>query len=364
MLRDSKRPLFWFGHGIRLAGAVDLIEPFLEKFNVPFITSWQGKDMVDHNHIRYFGHAGVYGHRAANHIVQEADLIIAIGTRLALPQTGYDLTKFAPKARLVVVDIDEAEATKHQRAEAIVMDAGVFMRKAMAEWKPAFYNHVYWITECDSIENELLGIDYLARQDNGYINPYRFMQELNKWLKPDQVIVTDMGTALLCAYPMLKLNGSQRLITSTGLGEMGFGLPAAIGASISLEGKDVLCLNCDGGMMMNIQELATIKHHNLPVKIVIFANQGYAMIKRSQEGLKMRHTASGTGDISFPNWYHLARAYDIDYMHLLRGYERDMETQVRGMLDAKGPYMLVIDTDPDLRFGPKTKYGQSLEVME
>ena len=123
------------------------------------------------------------------------------------------------------------------------------------------------------------------------------MWELNKWLKQDQVIVTDMGTALLCAYPMLNLNGTQRLITSTGLGEMWFGLPAAIGASFSNGKGEVLCLNCDGGMMFNLQELATIQHHKLPIKIIVFCNEGYSMIKRSQEGMGMKHAASGTKDV-------------------------------------------------------------------
>lgn len=342
MLENSKRPLFWLGHGIRLAGAVDLIEPFLDRFKVPVITSWQGKDMLRHDHPRFYGHAGVYGHPVANKLVQNADLIIAIGTRLALPQTGYNLNKFAPNAHLIMVDIDAAELEKIGKGTGINRDAKEFMLSMMKTQAP------YMETEWE--------YPYLVKSEypscsKSYLNPYWFMEELNKWLKPDHIIVTDMGTALLTAYPLLNLNGKQRLITSTGLGEMGFGLPAAVGASIAIGKGEVLCLNCDGGMMFNLQELATIKHHKLPIKIIVFCNNGYRMISHTQDTLGMNRTASSSSDLSFPNWHDLAKSFGIEW-HLIE-HQQQFNSVIPYMQNFNGPMLVEVIIDPDQKFGPK-----------
>jgi acetolactate synthase-1/2/3 large subunit len=360
LLAAHERPLFWLGHGIRLAGAVRLIEPFLSRFGVPFITSWQGKDMVRDSHRYFYGHAGVYGHRAANHIVNRADVIVSIGTRMALPQTGYSIRQFAPDAKLLFVETDFEEVAKFDgRAARIERDAGEFMvgvLKSAEEYDAP----LGWVDECTRYANKYPRLESPLHDDaNGYINSYRFMWELNKWLAEDQVIVTDMGTALLCAYPMLRLNGTQRLITSTGLGEMGFGLPAAIGASIAT-GKQVLCLNCDGGLQMNLQELATIKHHKLPIKIIVFDNGGYQMIKRSQDAAGFQHTASGGADISFPWWEPLAQAYGMDISRI--GTWDDMR-KLGGFFASTNAALCIVRMDPEQKFGPKTEFGKSLEVM-
>jgi len=251
---------------------------------------------------------------------------------------------------LIKIDLDDAETEKLGRGITIQKDAGVWMREFMETEPPCF--PVAWIVECDSIQDELLGIDYLAREDkNGYINSYNFCAELNKWLKPDQIIVTDMGTALLTAYPMLKLNGKQRLITSTGLGEMGFGLPGAIGASIGNGNSEVLCLNCDGGMMMNLQELATIKHHKLPIKIIVFDNKGYNMIRRSQEGMGMAHSGSDEKDLSFPEWGFLARAFDIKFCWVQTWDE--FNKNIPMVMKSKEAWLVQVLIDPNQKFGPK-----------
>jgi acetolactate synthase-1/2/3 large subunit len=348
MLDNAKRPLLWLGNGIRLAGAVDLIEPLLAKYCVPVITSWNGKDMLDHAHPSFFGHAGVYGHRCANTIVQNADYILAIGTRLALPQTGFDLAKFAPVATICVVDIDRDEVEKFT---GIKCDAGTFIRELLSG--PSLVPRLDWLQQCCEWREQMPWLEPQHASTKKYFNSYSFMWELNKWLKSDQIIVTDMGTALLCAYPMLKLNGKQRLITSTGLGEMGFGLPAAVGASFAAGKREVLCLNCDGGMMFNLQELATIQHHNLPIKIIMFNNEGYSMIKRSQEGLNMKTTASGTTDMTFPDWDKVAESFGMGYGLIsvkTKGWHQYlMET----MMGHNGPYLMEVEIDPDQQFTPK-----------
>ena len=232
MLRDASRPILWLGHGVRLAGAQPLVDPLLDHLGIPAILSWAGKDLSDHPLV--FGCAGVYGGRAANHIVQRADFILAIGTRLSLLQTGYDIEKFAPGARVTIVDIDAEEAHKfqHKRFEGVVADAYFYMRglldqRIKDEWPD-------WVARCERLREEFPTYEAAIHDDPpGFISPYSFLKRLEPFLKDDAVIVTDSGGALLCSHQVMALKPPQRLITTTGLGEMGFGLPGAIGASFA-----------------------------------------------------------------------------------------------------------------------------------
>jgi acetolactate synthase-1/2/3 large subunit len=312
----AKKPLLWLGHGIRLSGSVNLIDPLLAHLKIPAVISWAGLDMSSHPMI--VGRAGVYGGRAANAIVQHADYILAIGTRLAIPQVGYDFEKFAPHATGIIVDIDPQEAKKHMpRFQPCVMDAGQFMKDMLA--LPDLSVKIDWWRWCLEQVQKYPVIEPAHAASPGYTSPYLFLQELQEHLKPDAVIVTDSGTALLCAHQVLQLRPPQRLITTTGLGEMGFGLPAAIGASFARDKGEVWCLNTDGGMMFNLQELQTIAHHRLPVKIVVFDNDGYGMIRRTQETLGLARTcvdkASG---LSTPDFYELAIAFGLKETHSLK----------------------------------------------
>jgi acetolactate synthase I/II/III large subunit len=290
MLASAERPVLWLGNGIRLAGAADGVLQLVESLGIPTLVSWQGCDLLDSNHPLCFGRAGVYGQRAANFVLQNCDALICIGTRLAIPQVGYDLTEFARAARIAMVDIDSQELLKlGGRIEApILSDAGNFIKQLLSDTGKS-YTRPDWINQCETYRNEypVVGPEHADMQDNAgtnFINSYRFMQLLEQNFHDDQIVVTDMGTALLSGHQVLKFKDGQRMLTSTGLGEMGFGLPGAIGASIGA-GREVLCLNCDGGMMLNLQELQTIAHHKLPIKIIIFNNDGYLMIKHTQKVL-------------------------------------------------------------------------------
>ncbi len=169
-----------------------------------------------------------------------------------------------------------------------------------------------------SIERIFLSLGKEHDDTNGFMNSYRFMERMNKDIADNEIIVTDMGTALLSAHQVLDIKPPQRLMTSTGLGEMGFGLPAAIGASFGANKQQVLCLNCDGGMMMNLQELQTIVHHELPIKIVIFNNDGYLMIKNSQKSLfDGRYTCSDKkSGVTCPDYTKLGKAFGFETYQL------------------------------------------------
>jgi acetolactate synthase-1/2/3 large subunit len=355
-LRDAKRPVLWLGHGIRLADAEKKIEPLLHALGIPALVSWAGIDMVDSDHSLVFGRAGVYGQRCANFVLQNSDYVLAIGTRLAIPQIGYDLSELARAAVIDVVDIDVSEVLKLKPRirEAIVIDAGLFIDKLMFELKSSVIETKSdWIEQCNRYRKDFPWVDSEHNDKNGYMNSYRFMQRLNQFLKPNQVIVTDMGTALLCGHQVLKIHPGQRLMTSTGLGEMGFGLPAAIGASFALERGEVMCLNCDGGMMLNLQELQTIVHHQLPIKIFVFNNDGYLMIKHTQNalfkaGFVGTNKASG---VSCPAFSKLGAAFDLPTFQINHWEECDAVLEAVQL--AEGPLICEVFMHPEQLFSPK-----------
>lgn len=358
-LLAAKRPVILLGNGIRLAHAEHLIKQLIETLHIPTLVSWAGIDMIDSYHALVYGRAGTYGQRCANFVVQNCDFLLAIGTRLAIPQVGYDINEFARQAKIAIVDIDEFELAKYpERADfAIKADAKVFIEALLSEVTKLVANeNIYdeWIKVCDQYRSKYPWVSEWEHPDhNGFINSYRFMDKLNQHLKPDQVITTDMGTALLSGHQVLKLKQGQRLMTSTGLGEMGYGLPAAIGASFARDKGEVMCLNCDGGMMMNLQELQTVVHHKLPVKIIIFNNDGYLMIKHTQKALfegRNIGTDKQSG-LSCPDFSALAVAFNIPAFQI-RTWE-DFDLVIPQVQQAEGPVICEVFMHPNQLFVPK-----------
>jgi acetolactate synthase I/II/III large subunit len=353
-LAQAKRPVIWLGHGIRLAGAMDELASLMELVRVPYLVSWAGIDMVDSNHPLMYGRAGVYGQRAANFVLQNADCLLAVGTRLAIPQVGYDITELVRGGKIMVVDIDSTELEKYaDRYDlAVLADAKIFLRELLA-LLPEIAAPDSWIAKCDDYRNRYPWVAPEHRDTDGFINSYAFMDRLSGHLKDDQVIVTDMGTALLSGHQALRIRQGQRLMTSTGLGEMGYGLPAAIGASFARNRGEVLCLNCDGGMMMNLQEIQTIVHHQLPIKLIIFNNDGYLMIKHTQKAI-LDGRYSGTdreSGVTCPDFSAIAKAFGMEAFQI-RTWE-DFDSVVPLVQSARGPVICEVFMHPEQPFSPK-----------
>ena len=355
-LMSAKRPLLWLGVGVRMANAEHEALKLVESLGVPVLLTWSAIDLMPTDHHLVMGRAGIYGQRAANLILQSCDDIIAIGTRLSILQVGYDITEFARNASVTVVDIDETELGKYPNRfdRSICADAGDFVREMQQQSKnidiPRYDD---WLTWCHNIKERFPGIGPEHVDKNGFINSYRFMDRLTPHLKPDQIIVTDMGTALLSGHQALNITPPQRLLTSQGLGEMGFGLPGAIGASVARDRGEVLCLNCDGGMMMNLQELQTIAHYRLPIKIVIFNNDGYLMIKHTQKAI-LNSRYSGTdrnSGVSCPDFSKLAVAFGFD-AYQIRTWE-DFDEKMPLVQSNQGPVICEVFMDPEQFFHPK-----------
>lgn len=354
-LQSAERPVFWLGHGIRLSGAIDQVRELVGRCEIPFILSWAGADLIANDHQNYVGKAGVYGERAANLILQASDYVLAIGTRLAIPQIGYSLEELAPMARIDMVDIDNAEANKHgsRVSEAITADAKGFL-DAIVRTVDSINQRprLKWLSHVAEIKKRfpLIGPEH---NDSSYMNSYRFVEKMQQSFSDDEIIVTDMGTGLLSGFYALKMKSAQRLMTSTGLGEMGFGLPGAIGASIAMPGKRIVCLNADGGMMLNLQELQTIVHHQLPIKIFIFNNDGYLMIKRSQTALlDGRFTGvNKASGVSCPDFSKLGDAFGIKNFKI--NVWEDFEEKMELTLESIGPAICEIKMDPIQAFLPR-----------
>lgn len=357
MLSQSKRPVLWLGHGVRLSGAEKMVKSFVEYIGIPTLVSWAAIDMIDSDHPLVYGRAGVYGQRAANFVLQNCDLLLCIGTRLAIPQVGYDISEFARNAKIVVIDIDAQELLKYKERYnvAFCTDAKLFMTKlqdSLVHLKKDDYST--WIAQCNKYREKYPFVNAEDHPDtDGYINSYPFLYKLSERLNDNDIVVTDMGTALLSGHQAMKFKKGQRLMTSTGLGEMGYGLPAAMGASFATNKGSVICLNCDGGMMLNLQELQTIVHHKLPIKIFIFNNEGYLMIKHTQKSL-FKGRYSGTdpdSGVSCPDYGKIATAFGIRSF-VIRTWG-DFDTVIPQVLSYEGTVICEVFMHPEQFFVPK-----------
>ena len=348
LIKNAHRPIFLVGNGVKLSKSVELFKNVIENIKIPVLLTWSGIDVLHDEHPLYFGRPGLYGQRSANFILQKSDLIIVLGSRLTLPQTGYDFKEFAREAKIVMVDIDKTEFKSFAHL-CIETDCSEFLKKI-----DLIYNNEQWLNECYSLSKQFPIIED-AHKDDGFPNSYRLIDKISDYLKDDQIIVTDMGTALLSGHQAIRLKPNNTMFSSYGLGEMGYGLPAALGASISSPGKEVLCLNCDGGMMMNLQELQTIIQHKLRIKIVIFNNDGYLMIKHTQKMLfkGSYNSVDSTTGIVLPNYMRVADAFGYE-KYQIKNWE-EFNNYFPKFMNFEGPAICEIFMPPLQDFIPKVK---------
>ena len=349
LLQKAQCPVILGGHGIKLSNAVELFVSTIKSLNIPTLLTWSAIDVIDHENSLFFGSPGIYGQRSSNFIFQKCDLLITLGTRLTIPQTGYDVQDVARNATIIMVDIDDTEF-KECVDIPIKADCGAFLEQIAGiscACEP-------WIEECRRIRQEFPIIEE-HHVDDIFPNSYALIDKISNHLKPDQIIVTDMGTALLSGHQSIRLKKGMTMFSSYGLGEMGYGLPAAFGAAIAGHGREVLCLNCDGGMMMNIQELQTIIQHGLRVKIVIFNNDGYLMIKHTQKMLFSGHYTAVNTDtgIVLPDYMKVADAFGYEKFRIKSWNEFD--TLFPRFMDFEGSAICELFMPPNQDFLPKVK---------
>jgi len=355
-LSEAKRPVIWAGHGVRLSGGRDDFRELVKLLQIPTILTWSGIDLLPDDEPMYFGRAGVTGMRHSNFIVQNCDLLLVIGSRLSLMQTGYDINQFATHAKIIVIDFDiEREKYKHptdRYDRTMSMDCRAFIGELLRKNKS--FNNPEWIDYCNNMKRKFPIMEE-CHYDYNYVNSYEFLDYFNNALEGREIITTDMGTALLSGHHCLRMQPDNIMFTSLGLGEMGYGLPGAIGAAFACPDRKVICLNCDGGMMMNLQELQTIIHHKLPIKIVVFNNDGYLMIKHTQNLLfkGYRTAVDAKTGVSCPDYSKIGKAFGFD-TYRIRSWENMGET-VEQFLRGNTPAICEVFMDPEQEFLPKVK---------
>jgi len=312
MLLDAKRPVLIAGHGIRLANAVDEVRALVHEANIPVVPSWNAQDMFDADEIA--GKMGFFGDRAGNFTVQNADLILAVGTRLSVPMIGHDPDKFAPHAQKIVVDIDPAELGKPTLRPdlPIQADAKDFLAGLLERVRERrFRMGQVWPDRIKAWKARYPVVlpEYRSLPDK--VNSFHFVEELCKRLDESAVVVTDMGASFTATHQAFAAKHGQRLFTSSALASMGYGLPAAIGAHYAT-GKRVVCITGDGGIMFNLQELQTIVHHRIPITIFVLENRGYLTMKLTQTSHFGHLTGSDPeSGVSCPDFWQVARAFGV-----------------------------------------------------
>lgn len=342
-LNASSKPVVLGGHGIKLSKSELLFKEFIETHNLPALLSWSAVDILPHDHNNNFGRSGVQGQRSSNFIIQNCDLLIVLGSRLSILQTGYSLKDFAPNAHIIHIDIDLSETNKFYDKN-INYDVNGILSNLNNRKDEIHLNIDNWVTYCNDIKLQYPLLIPEHKKDP--TSSYTFIDQFSELLPDNHIIVTDMGTALLSGFYGFKIKQNQKMFTSLGLGEMGYGIAAAVGAGFG--DKPVICLNCDGGMMMNLQELQTIKTYNLPVKIIIFNNDGYLMIKHTQKMLfNGTYTCvnKDTG-VELPDYKKVADAFNYEYFTI---------DQLNEFINFEGQAILEVFMDPEQEFIPKVR---------
>jgi len=355
-ISDAESPLIYFGNGIRNKSSRILAEKLIGKTGIPFITSWSAIDLFAESNKQNIGRVGIYGDRHANILLQKSDLVLALGTRLAIPQIGYDKTDFGRRAKKWVIDIDSTECAKFEGLDWNILncDAADVMAELLQsteEWR----DRSDWLIECMRIKSALPRKDQLGpapSDSKTQIHSGDVIEFLNTNLSADAIVGTDVGAALLTGHYMYEQSGVRRFFTSQGLGEMGFGLPGAIGAHFAGKSRQVVCLNTDGALMFNLQELQVVEEHHIPLKLFVFNNSGYSMIRISQENLFENRISGSTVEsgISFPDFSRVASAFGFN--HTLVQNRNDL-SGVRALLTSSQAELIEIQMDPEQRYFPR-----------
>lgn len=358
-LRKSERPVLYAGHGIRLAGAYQEFLELVDLLKVPVLTSYVGYDMLPNAHPYYFGRAHSLGQRAANFIVQNSDLLLTVGARLDVLTSGFTYKAYARAAYKIMVDIDKKEITKHTLSIdlPINFDAKQFINEMLKQLKKKPLNLAIqpWLEYGRKINKKYPNVPADAWREKKYVNNYAFIETMGKILKPGEVIVESDGVGPLnCMYQAFYVKPRQRVILNLGLAQMGYGLPAAIGAAFAFyKKKRVICFEGDGSLQLNVHELQTMKHHNLPIKLFVYSNDGYLSIRNTQKGLfegRLVATDSSSG-LTCPDFVKLGKAYGLKTLRI--NNHQDMIVKIKYSLAYPGPILCDINAVRDFILTPK-----------
>ncbi|WCE93912.1 thiamine pyrophosphate-binding protein [Acidithiobacillus ferriphilus] len=351
-IRSATRPILLIGGGVRREVTHRLCDAF-NRMGVPIMTTWNGADRISADHPLYFGRPNTWGQRYSNILLQQSDLLIALGTRLGMQQTGFNWQEFIPVGRIVQVDCDKSELEKgHPKVDVPLHgDANTVIEQLAAA---DLGDHHEWVGYCRMVKEELPLVDAINKTREGYVSPYLFVQKLSELCGNDDIVVPcSSGSAFTVMMQIFGQKRGQTIVTNKGLASMGYGLGGAIGAALAHLDRRVVLVEGDGGFSQNLQELGTVSINQLNLKIFIFDDNGYASIRMTQ-----RNYFSGsyvgcdlkTG-LGLPNWIKLFDAYDIPVICINSEFE--MNDKFVEMFNQHGPAGFIVAVDPNQTYFPK-----------
>ncbi|AAZ97829.1 acetolactate synthase [Thiobacillus denitrificans ATCC 25259] len=351
-IRAAKRPMLLLGGGVHRSITETLYDG-LADMGVPITTTWNGADRLGFDHPMYFGRPNTWGQRYSNLLLQQSDLIVALGTRLGLQQTGFNWKQFAPKGRVVQVDCDAAELTKgHPRVDiALLADANTVL-KSLSNYELG--DHSDWGEYCRVVREKLPIVDQRNTTREGYICPYVFVQQLSRMSGANDVVIPcSSGGAFTVMMQAFDQKRGQVIITDKGLASMGYGLSGAIGVAFAHPDRRVILVEGDGGFAQNLQELGTVAINKLNMKIFIFEDGGYASIRMTQRNYFGGHYVGCdrlTG-LGLPNWDALFAAYGIPCLRIGPGFEENGDFS--NLFNSFGVAAFLVAIDPEQTYFPK-----------
>lgn len=361
-IKQARRPVLYAGNGIRLSGGYDAFRKAVDKLNIPVVTCWDSIDAIEDENPLYTGRGGIMGDRAGNFAVQNADLILAVGNRLSIRQVGYNWKSWAREAYVIMVDIDPAELKKttlHVELP-ICADAKNFfktMNERAKKDEGKIFNREEWLQACKNWKEKYpVTLAKHWEEDGKYANVYAFVKYLSSNLPNGNMTVVSNGSACVVGSHNYVIKKDARFLINSAIASMGYGLPAAIGACIATGRKTTICLEGDGSIMMNLQELQTILTNRLPIKIFLINNNGYHSIRQTQNNLFANHSKVGigpeSGDLSFPDFKRIAEAFGYPYYEAHSN--REMKTAVENTLSTEGAVFCEIFVSSTQNFEPKS----------
>lgn len=356
LLRKAKRPVFLAGQGIRIAGAQEAFLSLVDRLQIPVVSSFSGVDLISSDHSLFMGRIGTLGSRSGNFTLQNADLLISVGSRNNIRQVSYNWKSFSREAIKVVVDIDSSELKKPTLVPDLPIhaDAGEFLAQlgkhvdntSLPVWTE-------WLKWCGVRREQYPVVLPKHRISEANINPYHFVERLSANLASGAIVVAGNGTACVALFQASRVKKEQRFVWNSGCASMGYDLPAAIGACFAAEGRDVVCLAGDGSLQMNIQELQTIVHHQLPLKLFVLSNNGYISIRQTHQaffGGRLTGCDQGSG-VSFPDITRIAVAYGLPTT-VIDSHDQ-LDEKIVAVLATPGPVVCDIRLQHDYTFEPK-----------
>ena len=357
-IRNSKRPVIYAGGGIRISGGYEEFRKALKNLNIPVVTYWNSIDLIESDNPLYVGRGGNMGDRAGNFAVQNSDLVIAIGTRLSIRQVGYDYKTWAREAKVIMVDIDKSEMMKHTLHidMPIWADAKDFLSTINRIVEKKVFNNQEWLDICQNWKKKYPVTLERHWNSNERVNVYAFINQLSNSLPEESYTAVSYGACCVVGHQNYVIKNKTRFIINNAIASMGYGLPAAIGLCVAAGNKDTICLEGDGSIMMNLQELQTIITNHLPIKLFLINNQGYHSIRITQNNIFADHSKVGIGpesnDLSFPEFEKIASAFGFPYYSAHNNEE--MNSVVNEVLEHKGFAFCEIFTDTEQVWEPKS----------